>query len=865
MTVVPLGRSRSTRRRDRVVLAVVTGMVLLGVWVLAGLAELAGDGVAMRRLGGAGGAALGVAELHPVPPGVRIEELVTSSASTFVDEDGEHPDWLELHNPTGTAQPLDGLVLQVSSNDAVWALPDRELGPGEHLVVFASGKDRADGELHTSFRLPQGGVDLVLGHADGRRVVDRMSVPELARDTSFGRDPQEPGRWCHFAYPSPGETNAPECHDEDLGVPTFSAASGFYDDPVELSIEPAVGDAELLYTLDGSYPDLDANPASTLRYDGPLTIADRSSEPDRLTGITTSSWIDHQAPLAPVDKATVVRARTPFGRERVEVFFIGEQHRRELPVLHLAADHDHLFDPDGGIYVPGRVYEEYVRSDGFDPEHRWDVPANFMERGRAWERPAEDDLRRRIVLHHCDAPDGCDFAAPVGLRTHGNISRSFPVKTLRVYARRDYGPAELEHPFFGGGDEERHRRLLLRTSGNDWRGTLLSDGFFQSLVAHLGPETQAYQPAVLYLNGEYWGVHNLRERYDEHYLELTHGVDADDVVVLGRRLEVERGEPSDVDELLELFELLAAELADLQERPVREGGRLAPEVRQRLERQVDVDNLIDYLALELFSGNNDWPGNNVRMWRTRSEVEGITVADGRWRWMIFDLDQAGGSVQGFASTISLLGRLLDEQEEPAARHGLPTLFQALLADEAYRHRVLTRFADHLNTTFAPHRTIPELDRLGRQLEPEIERHAARWPAFGTAGDWEERMARLRGFLRLRAGQQFVDLDRHLVLGGTYTLGVEPTRGGRVQVGSIHLGDQTPGVRPGETFTGRYFRDVPVTVTATPEPGYRFLRWDGGPDPATTTSSLVLRGGGDVTLRAVFERTAGNDEAGGTRP
>lgn len=838
-------RAGASRRRDRARLTAVASVVLLAVWALAGLAELAGDEVALRQpVGGLTDASAADefgAAATAIPPGIRIEEVTTSSASTIADEDGQHPDWLELHNPTGEPRPLGGLVLRTSAGSSAWELPDRDLAPGEHLVVFASGKDRRETTLHTDFRLSQQGVDLVLARTDGRELVDRVAVPELTRDTSFGRDPDHPGRWCHFAFPTPGDTNAPECHDDRLGLPTFSLTSGFYDEAVTLTIDPPLPDADLLYTLDGSYPDPEGNADATFTYDGPLRITDRSDEPDRLTGIETSFYIAHQDPVAPVEKATVVRARTPYGAERVEVFFVGERRASTLPVFHLAADPDHLFDHERGIYVAGLRYDEYLASDDYDPDHRWEVPANYMERGREWERPAEDDLRRRIVLHHCHPGGACDYAAPAGVRIHGNISRAMPIKTLRLYARRDYGPAAFTYPFFGDRLDERHRRLLLRNSGNDWRGTLLTDGFLQSLVAHLGPETQAYEPAVLFLNGEYWGIHNLRERYDQHYLEVSHGIDPDDAVILGRRLGVEHGHASDVDELVALLDQLAS-------------GTLSPsQARRSLEQHVDVDDLTDYLALELFSGNEDWPGNNVRMWRTRTSVDDVPVADGRWRWMVFDLDQAGGSVRGFDPDTSVLERLLVPVEEPTAAHGLPVLTQALLADEASRTTFVTRLADHLNTTFAADRTVPALDELVEQLEPEVPAHAARWPAFGTVADWEERIGSLRTFLHERPARQFADLDARLELGGTSTLTVRPTAGGRVQVGSIDLGEDAPGLRADEPFTGTYFRDVPLTLTAMADPGYRFVHWEGIEGLGATEPTLQLRGHDGRALAAVFER------------
>ena len=732
-----------------VAVAALAAIALLGAWAgdlwetghAAGPANPAGDG-----------------DVGFVPSldGPVITEVMSSNGSTLADEDGDHPDWVELHNPSGEPVDLAGYFLSDDDEEPDrWQLPSVTLEPGGFLVVFASGKDRDVplGELHTDFRIAQGDEPVLLVAPDGETVVDRLPGEDVPRDASIGRDPEDLRRVCLFAEPTPGGPNAPACFDDvELGAPTLSHSSGFYDEPFELEISVDHPDATVIYTLDGSFPDLEANPDRTFRYGGPLAIEDRTSEPNVLAGIDTtvpSDQVDWNVPDSPevahqVQKATVIRARSAYGAETTASYFVGEHLRRaDLPVFSLTVDPDFLFDHDHGIYVAGRTYQEYRDSEDFDPGRGWRTPANYHERSRDWERPPPDRPGERAILELCPTADSCTERFGAGLRIHGNHSRIYPQKSLRLYARADYGNRTFDADVFGSQAPSGHRRLLLRNSGQDSQHLMFMDGYLQSLMRDFEAETQAYQPAVLFINGEYWGIHNLRERYDRHYLETVHGVDPDTVVQLGRRLEVDAG-PPDADETFQEF-------LDYLATTDHEGATFL----EMVETVIDVDSFFDLVIAHSFIGNWDWPGNNVRLWRDPDAPDalGEGVRDGRWRWMIFDLDHLGERVGRWNLDYNVFEERLAPTDDVGFDDGYPMMFHRLMEEPALQQRFLARYLDRLDGPLHPSRTLPRIDELEVLLAEEMRHHSARWSTPGSMEDWHADVERLRDFMDQRPAIQ----------------------------------------------------------------------------------------------------------------
>lgn len=650
----------------------------------------------------------------------------------------------------------------------------------------------------------------------------------LSMPHSYATERQEP----HTPSPDPERAEMAE-------APIFSHPGGWYRESFELSLRSPVPEALIYYTLDGSIPTEDS-----MRYTGPITIADRSGQPNRLSRITTGTY--DLEPSGLVFKASVLRARafvdgmeaSPVITQTYLVHPQGEG-RYSLPVISLVAEEHSFFDYETGIYVPGKIYD-----DEFDPDlNDWERPANYFQRGPAWERSAHIEFFEQ---------DGTlAFGQNIGVRIHGGATRSYPQKSLRLYAR---GPLDREryfrHAVFhgllkaGSGEPlDRFKRLLLRNSGNDWYNTLFRDALMTALIAHTDLDKPAYRPAVVLLNGEYWGIHNLRERLDQHYLQSHYSVHRENFVILEGGGTLAFGEPGDEAHYHQMLDYL-------RDHDVMEDAHY-----HHIGTQMDLDNYLHYQVSQIYFGNHDWPGNNIKFWRVKHEAEQEANGplDGRWRWMLFDTDFGFSLYNGrdgyqhptLALAVEAGG---DSWPNP---DWSTFLLRNLLHNYDFQTDFINRMADHLNTSFLPSVVHGHIDAFEARLRPEMEEHLRRWIPWADMNRWTQEVEALRHFASRRPEALRVQFQRHFHLRGTarLTLETDLTRG-NIQINHLFLDENTLGVSPQVyPWTGIYFQGVPITIAAHPKPGYEFRGWQGADVEGNAAISLVLTG--NTNLQAVF--------------
>ncbi len=422
----------------------------------------------------------------------------------------------------------------------------------------------------------------------------------------------------------------------DSGQPvlSFSRESGFYDDPFYLEMDHSNG--TVYYTLDCSRPD-----ETSMLYTQPILIDD-ASQNENLYSMRTDVAVfdralvkerdagtpeDYVVPDSLVDKCTVVRAVCidELGGRSGEVsgvFFVGYDERPAydgLSVVSLYTAPENLFDHEDGIYVTGKVMEDYlkkgerVENDGF----WWWWPANYRMKGMDWEREAVIEIfdkdRERIM------------AKNVGIRIQGGGSRAYLPRSLNVYARKDYDGTEVfDEGLFGLSYPQSSFTVF---SGGDSRVTKLEDYIPGSLAAGLDISTMHFEPAAVFLEGEFWGFNYITERYDEAYFAGHYGIDEDNIVMI-KEGEVSLGYEKDI-------KLYEDDLAFLKSVDVTTDAGLS-----ELEKRIDLESFIDYYAVQLYiDRRNDWPYMNFALWRSRDAQEG-EYGDCRWRWILFD-DNSG--------------------------------------------------------------------------------------------------------------------------------------------------------------------------------------------------------------------------------
>ncbi len=816
----------------------------------------------------AAGAALLAAATVPAAPLV-INEFVASNHGGHTDFQGDTPDWIELHNAGTEPVALEGWGLSDDAdNPRRWVFEQGIVEPGGFLVVFASGKDRQDAfEPHTNFAISSAGEPLLLTGPDGH-LVDFVPETPLPVNVSFGRKPDAGQDWLYFKEPTPGAPNTSAGHVEVLEPPSFSHEGGFRTEPFELTLETDHPGAQIIYTLDGSEPTPDkiggftyhykqqyaefpGDPLGELLertieshyYDGKsIPIADRSDEPDRIAGVNTTLHRDTSSfePLGPSFKGTVVRARTVRedaipSRTVTHTYFVTPDGRDRygLPVVSLAIQEDHLFDYENGIYVAGVDYDDWriENPDGqFTPGPGPDKTAteepsqgfigNFTRRGREWEYP--------VHLEYYEAGARADLRQNLGFRIHGGGTRAVAMKSFRLYARNAYDDTNvLDYPFFDypgfvdsaeGRPIKEFRRMILRNSGQDYFRTMLGDGFLQRILRPLGLDYQEYSPAVVFVNGEFFGIMNFRERIDQHYLAARHLVDPDDVAILTRNAEIRHGDERHREDFLALREFITNE--DIA----------GPDAYAHVESEMDTGNFIRYKAAQIYTRNLDWPGRNIDYWRkaTPDLSEGAPPAhDGRWRWIVFDLDIAMVPVfDQDASHDTLTAATLDHNEPWPNPDWSKVKLRRLLENETFRHAFINELADQKNSIFRPAHYEPILDRMHERIDPHLDEHRTRWSdsARFSIDDFKEFGEERPAWIRQHTINYF-DLPGT----ATITLDTPNPRRGTIRINSLNIAPHLEGLEvPLKPFpwTGTYFQSVPVEIEAIPKAGFRFSHWDG---------------------------------------
>ena len=749
---------------------------------------------------------------------IVINEFLASNNENISDKDGENHDWIEIYNSGDSMINLQGYHITDDLEDRGWEFPEVLIEPGEYLVVFASGKDEDEDELHTDFRISKDGEPLILSNPEGM-IVDEISPLHLPTDLSYGRLPDGGESWYFFDNPTPGKSNeTAEGYEGLSGSPKLSREAGFYSEPFELKLSAQVAGADIHYTLDGSQPTRD-DP----KYKTPLKIEKGKNTPGVMAGISTS--IFDEAPDNDIFHSTVVRARVfkngympgPVKTATYIVSPLGDK-RYSMPVFSISLAKDSLFDQESGIFAMG--------TDSSDP--------NYDQRGHDWEKPSH------VEFFH--PKNGEYYNLDAGLRTHGGTTRQLPKKSMRIYARRNYGTNPMRYNFFEEDHPVEFKRLILRNAGNDWggiwgwaappdqhRGTVFRCLAAQEIVKDMNFDVQAGLPSVVFLNGEYWGIYNLRERYDRFYVATNYGFDREKVDQLSTTLNADEGE---ADHYLDLLEYL--EENDLSKN----------EHYEEVKTRMDVENYMEYFIAQIFLGNDDWPNNNIRKWRKRTDEyksENPYGQDGRWRWMMTDQDWSLGS--GLKNAPS--DNMLKEAAKPGQGPGNKPL-KKLLNHEDFRHEFLRRTCDHLNTTFLPENTQSVIDRFHDMFKPEMREYINRWGVPHDMETWESNIGVVRNYLNVRPDAMQESFGEFFNGGDYYplSLNANPAEKGYIKLNSIEL---HPNDFP---WKGDYFENLMLEIEAVPFEGARFSGWEG--DTTLTDRKFEVSLEEAASYVAVFE-------------
>lgn len=626
----------------------------------------------------------------------------------------------------------------------------------------------------------------------------------------------------------------------------FSRESGFYEEPFELELSAPLG-AKIYYTLDGSLPDENA-----FLYTTPIFIDDATLQPNvysmrndlvddrdfKQPGDpepevrSLSDFTDapkHKQPDYLIDKCVVVRAAYQgadgnFSEVKTESYFVGFDGKagyRDMNVISVVTAPENLFDYDTGIYVLGRKYDTIVDENG-NPS--WEN-ANSYHHGIAWERPADIQIfntNREVALKQ-----SC------GIRIQGGSSRAYLPKSLNFYAREKYSQAARFYTdLFGTGYMA---DTVTLTAGGQDAIAKFRDMFVSVLTGDRAFCTMNYEPYVMFLDGEYWGVYWLTERYTDAYLGYYHNTDEDNIIMIKNNELTQESE-----EDWSVYNSMLNYLEDTD--------FTRDENYKSLAYVIDLQSYIDYYATEIYIGTSDWPGTNEAFWRVRKPSEngeGGAYEDGRWRWMLFDVN-----------TSSLREKMVEEDTLGSALRNSPAFYN-LCQSDAFKKQFTLTFMDLANETFSVENTEPVIeDWLTLMTEP-MAVHLTRFYGKENLYRFDEEVADVRMFIQRRKPYAAQYLKENFGLEGTLAsveLETINAAGGDVVLNTI-----MPTFDGQGKWQGEYFTDYPVTLSVTVNEGYRFAGWEvtaRQEKKRITDASLELEiPETGLHIRAVFEKEA----------
>lgn len=594
-------------------------------------------------------------------------------------------------------------------------------------------------EPHANFKIKNKAGRLYLMNGEAS-IMDSVAYPELpiGKSWSFG------GSNWGYSAPSPyGFPQEAVVAYRSPALDEFSLPpSGFYSAPFEVSFPAAF---QVHCEIGGGEPTENSPVVVDLSVTSTMALRCASFMPGILVGETLNrTYVFESAPA--------------------------------LPAVFVMADSNSLFDPDTGIYVEGPNAEEKEPHFGANYWQDREIPVfvELLEKGE--QKPA--------------------FGENAGLKIFGNYSRANPKKSVAITFREKYGKNRLNYPLFPEFPElNKFKVFVLRNNGSNFWNDYIRDMLSSSISEGLGVDYQRGRASIVYYNGKYFGIHNIRERSTEYYFETHYGLDPDKIDLLKADNSATAGSSVEYQKLMDWLE--THHLDD-------------EENYNYVAAQIDVGNFMNYMHLETFVNNRDWPSNNLKKWRSRDPAT-------PWKWFIYDTDFGfGNNYSEFKNNIFEFATAEDGPSWPNGPEST-LLLRRMMENPGFRIAFVNRMAVLLSMNFEPSRTLSRINTLMSAIEPEIARDQKRWKT--SASHMKSELNSMKSFAQQRPGVVQGELKEFFGLGDTKSVMLSVDGPGKILVHDLPL-DRSP-------LVVDFFEGLNVVVSAMPDPGYVWMGWSDG--------------------------------------
>ena len=726
--------------------------------------------------------------VHLVDGALEVTEVMSYNTLYFADENGEHHDYVEVHNKSNKDVNLQGWYLSDSSDKLKrWSFPAVILPPDAYIAVHCSGYNRRTDayHLHTDFRIGTDGENIYLSQPDGR-TVSMAEVPAMVADQAYSLTE---GGWNTEIAPTPGQANtqssAAQIHSDLFGdrsgdVYISEVMASATDELVYDWLEIYNGSSQAVNLSDyglsdspdkprkwqfpqgttiqpGQYMGVYLSGTETSQINGlmnadfaleaaggyTVTLASPDGDvldamylPKQYTGISYGRMMgengtfyfeagspgsvnggSHYRSRADMPQASVkgglfksgdsftVELDAPEGSRiyytldstdptEKSTLYMGPIQVSKTTILRSKVYRDgympSLTDTQSYLYDVSNGSNIYVASVVSDPSNLYGsegIISNYMA---LWEKEGHFELftaeGERVLGQGC------------GLSLHGQDSRKLDVKTFNVIARSTYGKNRFEYPIFDDRDYTSYHSFLMRPSGEDYQYSFMRDTVLSSLMDDTSVMHQKYEPVIVYMNGEYYTLCYLRERINKYSVCQFEGWEG-----MEKDIDLVRGNVTALVGSNDHFEALL--------QWIKKNDTTTPEAYEYLDSQIDIQNYIEYMALQIFVGNTDTL--NVRRYRNAK-------ADGKWRWILFDLDWS------FFNDTDSIRRWLTPGGTGPGNNTDNTLFIGCMKNPTFREQFLTYFGERMATTFSSENVISRFENHYRSIEAVIPQYEAKW-------------------------------------------------------------------------------------------------------------------------------------------
>ena len=687
------------------------------------------------------------ANINGTPPNFNATTITDHEAQMYT---GGIPDRFEILNPADFIQDGENvLAIQVhnisNTSSDFTAIP---FLTGIYSEVTTEGIDPpaildfSDLEAHTNFKLSSSGETLYL-FDESIEIVDSLVLTYLSSDISYGLNISGDS-YVYFKETTPNAINSPQSYLGIIQPKIQFSHPGGPTGTTNLVLSGNQPEEQIRYTTDLSQPTIDSE-----LYTFPIFL---NSKATIRAKIFREGFIE-----SPVQSKSYL-------------INIGS----DLPILSVITDPDNFFDSDYGIYVLGDDYNG-------------DFPYFGSNIWEEWERPVE------VSLYNEDGSLETGFNA--GAKIFGGYSRGNDQRSLSLFARSQYGDKKIEHQIFPDYSIDEFEAIVLRNSGNDWNRTHLRDRVLTSLMVGTGVDFQQNRPVSSYINGNYWGIYNIREKVNEHFISSKHQIETDEIDLLEFQGIAIHGEDIDYQMLINFIE---------------NNSLSSTENYQIVADQIDIENFSSYFAAQIYFNNNDWPGNNIKFWRPKN---------GKWRWILYDTDFGFGTWNPFDYQNNTLAFASDPFGPNWPNPPWSTLlFRKLLENTEFRNQFVNRYADFMNSRFLAENINTRIELAADQITTEMVDHKQRWG--GNFNSWTIEISNMNLFANSRQAfaKNHIRQEFDLPAIRQVTIQNNTVARGYVQLNSLQITDAV--------WSGDYFQNVPIHMTAIARPGYVFSHWEG---------------------------------------